>query len=127
MKYAVIKTGGKQYKVSEGDVIEIDRLPQENGKVTFADVLLYVTDDSVKIGKPTVTGEKVEGTLVENFKGEKLRVSKYKSKVRYRKTIGFRASLSRVKIEKVGSGVSKVKEVKEKVVVKKAKSVVKKK
>lgn len=127
MKYAVIKTGGKQYKVSEGDVIEIDRLPQENGKVTFADVLLYVTEDSVKIGKPMVAGEAVEATLVENFKGEKLRVSKYKSKVRYRKSIGFRASLSRVKIEKVGSGVSKVKEVKEKVAVKKVKPVAKKK
>ncbi len=109
MKYAVVKTGGKQYKVSEGDVIEIDRLPQENGKVTFGDVLLYVTDDSVKIGQPTVVGEKVEATLVENFKGDKLRVSKYKSKVRYRKTIGFRAHLSRVKIDKVGSSVSKPK------------------
>ena len=125
MKYAVIKTGGKQYTVSEGDVIEIDRLPQERGKVTFADVLLYVTDDSVKIGKPTVAGEKVEATLVENFKGEKVRVSKYKSKVRYRKTIGFRAYLSRVKIDKVGSSVSKPKE---KVAVKaKAKPTAKKK
>lgn len=107
MKYAVIKSGGKQYKVSEGDVIEIDRLPQENGKVTFADVLLFVTDESIKIGKPIITGEKVEATLLENFKGDKIRVSKYKSKVRYRKTIGFRASLSRVKIEKVGSDTSK--------------------
>lgn len=103
MKYAVIKSGGKQYKVSEGDIIEVDRLPQENGKVTFADVLLFVTDESVKIGKPVVTGETVEATLLENFKGDKIRVSKYKSKVRYRKTIGFRASLSKLKIEKVGS------------------------
>lgn len=107
MKYAVIKSGGKQYKVSEGDVIEIDRLPQEKGKVTFGDVLLLVADGAVKLGKPTVTNEKVEAALVENFKGDKIRVSKYKSKVRYRKTIGFRASLSRVKIEKVGSDTPK--------------------
>ena len=110
MKYAVIKSGGKQYKVSEGDVIDVDRLPQENGKVTFADVLLFVTDESVKIGKPIVTDEKVEATLLENFKGDKIRVSKYKSKVRYRKTIGFRASLSKLKIEKIGSASSKPKE-----------------
>ena len=110
MKYAVIKSGGKQYKVSEGDVIEVDRLPQENGKVTFEDVLLLVLDESLKIGKPVVTGEKVEATLVENFKGDKIRVSKYKSKVRYRKTIGFRASLSKLKIEKIGSASSKPKE-----------------
>ncbi len=103
MKYAVIKTGGKQYKVSEGDVIEVDRLPKEKGKLTFEDVLLLVSQQSIKIGKPTVSGEKVEATLVENFKGDKIRVSKYKAKVRYRRVTGFRPFLSRVKIEKIGS------------------------
>ncbi|MBI3985163.1 MAG: 50S ribosomal protein L21 [Candidatus Levybacteria bacterium] len=107
MKYAVIKTGGKQYKVTEGDIIEIDRLPQEKGKVTFSDVLLLVADGAVKIGEPTVTGEKVEGMLLENIKGEKIRVSKYKSKVRYRRSVGFRAFLSKVQIDKIGSTTSK--------------------
>jgi large subunit ribosomal protein L21 len=106
MKYAVIKTGGKQYKVSEGDVLEIDRLKAEkDGKVLFDEVLLMVTDSGVKVGRPSIAGEKVEATVVDNIKGDKLRVSKFKSKVRYRKVIGFRASLSRVKIDKIGSSV----------------------
>lgn len=101
MKYSVIKTGGKQYRVSEGDVIEIDRLSNDKSKVVFDNVLLSVSDSSVKIGKPYIPGAKVEAELLENLRGEKLRVSKFKSKVRYRKTIGFRAELSRVKIKKV--------------------------
>lgn len=101
MKYAVIKTGGKQYRVTEGDTIEIDRLPSDNAKVVFDSVLLSVSDSGFKIGKPYVQNGKVEAELVENFRGEKLRVSKFKSKVRYRKTIGFRAELSKVTIKKI--------------------------
>jgi large subunit ribosomal protein L21 len=101
MNYVVIKTGGKQYKVSEGDVIEVDRLAVDGEKVIFDDVLLKVTDSGVKIGAPTVKGEKVEGKLVEQTKGDKIRVSKFKSKVRYRRVTGFRASLSKVLIEKI--------------------------
>ncbi len=102
MKYVVIKTGGKQYKVSEGDVIEIDRLDaQKDAKVVFDNVLLHVSDTSVKIGKPFITGEKVEAKLLDNFKGEKLRVAKFKAKARYRRVMGFRASLSKVQIEKI--------------------------
>src|SRR4030042_2174431 len=102
MKYAVIKSGGKQYRVSEGDIIEVDKLGENNKKISFDNVLLSVADGLVKIGKPNVAGEKVEASLVENLKGDKIRVSKFKAKVRYRKVIGFRPSLSRVKIEKVG-------------------------
>lgn len=106
MKYAVIKSGGKQYKVSEGDIIEVDRLNKEIGKIFFDDVLLYVDEKTVNIGKPRLS-EKVEAMLLEDIKGEKIRVSKFKSKVRYRRTSGFRASLSRVKIEKIVSSASK--------------------
>ena len=102
MKYAVIKTGGKQYRVSEGDVIEVDRIADKNGKVSFEEVLLLVNDGKVKLGKPTISGESVEGKLLENIRGEKIRVSKYKAKVRYRRTTGFRAELSKVQIEKIG-------------------------
>lgn len=107
MKYAVIATGGKQYKVSEGDIIEIDKLDLEKGKVLFDKVLLLVQENSLKLGKPYIAGEKVEGSLIENFKGDKVRVSKYKSKIRYRRVTGFRPFLSRVKIEKIGSLASK--------------------
>lgn len=103
MNYAVIKTGGKQYKVSVGDIIEIDKISvKDDGKVVFEDVLLLSTDSGVKIGEPTIAGEKVEGKLLEHLKGDKVRVSKFKSKVRYRRVTGFRASLSKVQIEKIG-------------------------
>ena len=108
MKYAVIKSGGKQYKVSEGDIIEVDRLPfEKDGKVLFDEVLLLVSDSGLKIGKPTLSNEKVEGKILDNIKGDKIRVSKFKSKVRYRRVTGFRASLSRVKIEKIGGSLEK--------------------
>jgi len=109
MKYAVIKTGGKQYKVSEGDIVDVERLKAEkDDKIIFDSVLLLVSDDSVKIGKPFILSEKVEGKLLDNLKGDKIRVSKFKAKVRYRKSVGFRSSISRVKIEKI-SGTSEKK------------------
>jgi large subunit ribosomal protein L21 len=107
MKYAVIKTGGKQYKVSEGDVIEIDKIASSDGKVVFEEVLLLSTDAGVKIGKPMVDGVSVEGKSLGDFRGEKIRVSKFKSKVRYRRVSGFRAELSKIQIEKISEGKSK--------------------
>ncbi len=102
MKYAVIKTGGKQYKVKEGDIIEVDRLAEETDKkVLFDQVLLKVTDSGVKIGEPYIKGEKVEAKLMDQIKGDKVRVSKFKAKVRYRRVNGFRASLSKVLVEKI--------------------------
>ena len=119
MKYAVIKTGGKQYKVSEGDIIEVDRLNKEIGKISFDEVLLYVDDNAVRIGKPTLL-DKVEGMLLENTKGDKIRVSKFKSKVRYRRVSGFRASLTKVQIEKIsGAQVKQEKKAVVKKVIKK--------
>jgi large subunit ribosomal protein L21 len=111
MKYAVIKTGGKQYKVSEGDVIDVDRLVSKDGKFDFTQVLLIVEDGKVKVGKPVVNGAKVETKVLGDFKGEKIRVSKFKSKVRYRRVSGFRAALTKVQIEKITEGsVKKVEE-----------------
>jgi len=102
MNYAVIATGGKQYRVSEGDVIEIDRLGEkETEKVTFENTLLLVNDDKIEIGKPYLTGVKVIGKVVKELRGDKIRVSKFKAKSRHRRTTGFRASLSRVQIEKI--------------------------
>lgn len=107
MNYAVIKTGGKQYKVSEGDLIEVDRLSGDKGKISFNEVLLLVSEGKAKIGNPTLSGEKIDAELIENIKGDKIRVSKFKSKVRYRRVTGFRASLSKVKIGKIGLKKSK--------------------
>jgi large subunit ribosomal protein L21 len=108
MKYAIIKTGGKQYKVSEGDIIEVDKLPEKDGKVVFEEVLFLVDGTNVKIGKPTVKGQAVIGKVLGVLKGKKIRVSKFKSKVRYRRVSGFRASLTKVQIETVGNSQEKL-------------------
>lgn len=104
MNYAVIKTGGKQYRVSAGDVLEIDRLSTDGDTVVFDDVLLLVSDSGIKIGKPRLVDVKVKAKILEQTKGEKIRVSKFKAKARYRRTIGFRAHLSKVMIEKIDTG-----------------------
>lgn len=103
MHYAVIVSGGKQYRVSVGDIIEVDRLPvAENADVVFDNVLLFKSGDETKVGTPTVSGVKVAGTVLSNNKGEKIYVSKFKAKARYRRTIGFRAFLSKIQITQVG-------------------------
>lgn len=102
MKYSVIQSGGKQYRVSEGDIIQIDKLSGKEGEeVVFPSVLLYVSDGSVTLGKPYVENLRVSGKLIRHTKGEKLRIAKFKAKARYRRVTGFRSSLSEVKIEQI--------------------------
>ena len=98
MEYVVIETGGKQYKVAPGTVISVDNLNVESGEFSFDRVLLHVNDAAINIGKPYIDGMVVKATIVENFKGEKVRVAKFLAKSRYRKVRGFRAQLSKVKI-----------------------------
>lgn len=99
MKYAVIKTGGNQYRVFEGDELLVDRLDEEEGKNTnFEEILLFVNENKVKIGDPLVKGVSVKGKVLSHLKGEKIMVSKFKAKSRYRKVKGFRHSLTKVKI-----------------------------
>lgn len=103
---AVIKTGGKQYLVTENDVLTIERLDNKDGdKVVFEEVLLVSDDEGkdVKIGSPLVEGAKVEAELVENLRGDKIKVFKMKRRKRYRKTQGHRQSLSHIKITKITS------------------------
>ena len=97
--YAIIATGGKQYKVSEGDVIKVEKLDAEVGaKVTFDNVLL-VGGDTVKVGTPTVDGAKVEASVVSEGKGKKVIVYKYKRKTGYHKKNGHRQLFTQVKID----------------------------
>ncbi len=104
MKYAVIKTGGKQYKVAEGDIIEVERLQTApSNTVTFSDVLLYKDNGNVIFGQPTVEGISVIGKVLDHIRGEKIRVATFKSKVRYRRVKGHRQELSKIKIESIGS------------------------
>lgn len=104
MKYAVIQSGGKQYKVSEGDIIEVERLESKpSEEILFDKVLLYVSNEPrvFEVGRPHLKEITVKGKVLEEKRGKKIRVSKFKAKVRYRKTIGHRQSLSKVSIEKI--------------------------
>ena len=88
--YAIIATGGKQYRVSEGDVIYIEKIDAQVDSTVSFDVLLMGNDGDVKIGTPVVEGVKVEGKVVGQIRGEKIVVYKYKSKKNYRRKQGHR-------------------------------------
>ena len=97
--YAVIQTGGKQYKVSEGDVIFVEKLGVEEGtEYTFDQVLAISGADGFKVGAPTVAGATVKATVVKNGKGKKIRVFKYKPKKNEKKTIGHRQPYTKLQI-----------------------------
>ena len=100
--YAVIFTGGKQYKVAQGDTLFIEKLDAEPGSpVTFDKVLMLVNDSDVRTGAPYLDGVTVEATLDKNGKGKKLRVFKYKAKKNYRKRIGHRQPYSKVTVSAI--------------------------
>lgn len=101
--YAIIKTGGKQYKVAAGDVIFVEKLdPAEGETVTFDDVLTLVADDgTVTVGKPTVDGAKVTATVEKQGKAKKILVFKYKAKSNYRRRQGHRQPYTKVKIDQI--------------------------
>ncbi|MGI6002002.1 MAG: 50S ribosomal protein L21 [Lachnospiraceae bacterium] len=101
--YAVIATGGKQYKVSEGDILRVEKLDaDENGKIVF-DQVLVVGGDEVKVGTPVVEGATVEATSLGNEKGKKIIVYKYKPKTGYHKKNGHRQTYTKVKIDKINA------------------------
>ena len=101
MKTAIIVTGGKQYRVAEGDVIFVEKLDKEVNSTVSFDVLLVGSDDSVKIGTPTVEGACVEGKVLGQVKGEKIIVYKYKSKKNYHRKNGHRQPYTKVEITKI--------------------------
>ena len=100
--YAIIKTGGKQYRVAEGDVITIEKLDvAAEGTVSFDEVVTVVKDGDVKVGTPLVDGAKVTGTVLEHGKAKKILVFKYKAKSNYRRRQGHRQPFTKVRIEKI--------------------------
>jgi large subunit ribosomal protein L21 len=100
--YAIIVTGGKQYKVSEGDIIFIEKLNAEEGTtVTFDQVIAVSGNDGLKVGAPTVAGATVTATVVKNGKGKKIYVLKYKAKKNEKKKTGHRQPYTKVQIEKI--------------------------
>lgn len=100
--FAIIKTGGKQYRVQEGDLLEVEKLPAEPGqKFHFSQVLLIGSDEETLIGTPLVEKALVRAEVIENFKDEKVIIFKKKRRKQYRRTRGHRQELTRVKIEKI--------------------------
>ena len=100
--YAIIRTGGKQYRVEKGDVLRLERFEGQVGShVTLDDVLLVGGGDDVQVGSPTVAGAAVEGTVVEQDRGPKIRVFKYKKRKHYRRTRGHRQHVTAVRIDAV--------------------------
>ena len=100
--YAIIRAGGKQYRVEKGDVLRLERLEGKVGsKVTLDEVLLVGGGDDVQVGSPQVAGAAVEGTVVEQERGPKIRVFKYKKRKHYRRTRGHRQHVTAVRIDAV--------------------------
>ena len=101
--YAIIATGGKQYTVSEGDVIRVEKLGVNAGDTVTFDQVLFVNDGEAKVGEPTVAGASVTASVIEEGKAKKVIVYKYKRKTGYHKKNGHRQLFTKVKIEKINA------------------------
>jgi large subunit ribosomal protein L21 len=105
INYAIVKTGGKQYRVKPGDVITVERLPGEMGsEVELSNVLLVSENDKITVGNPVVDGAKVLAEVTEQARGDKIIVLKYKSKVRYAVKQGHRQALTKISIKDIVGG-----------------------
>jgi large subunit ribosomal protein L21 len=103
MNFAIIKTGGKQYLVKEGESLEVELLAKKAGDKIEFDVMLAAIGDEVKIGKPLVKGAKVTASVLEHGKGEKVHVIKYHRKARYKRNVGHRQPFTKLQIEKISA------------------------
>lgn len=105
MMFAVIKTGGKQYLVEEGDTLRVEKLEAEEGKKVSFDVLLVGESDgsAAKVGTPLVSGAKVSATVVQQGRAKKVEVAKFKAKTRYYKRAGHRQPFTEVTIESISA------------------------
>jgi large subunit ribosomal protein L21 len=102
--YAIVETGGKQYKVAPGQTVDVEKLPGEPGETVELDrVLMVAEDDNVAVGQPVVSGAKVIATVVNQVKGEKLIVFKYKNKTRYRRKTGHRQEYTRLAVKEIAT------------------------
>jgi large subunit ribosomal protein L21 len=108
MAYAIIRTGGRQFRVAEGDTLDVDLLNVEPGKTaTFGDVLLFADGKDLTHGNPLVSGAKVTAEVIEQRKDKKVVAFKYKRRKGYHRTVGHRRKLTRVKIKTIDVGSKK--------------------
>ena len=102
MSFAVIQTGGKQFLVSQGDKLQIEKLEGEAGStITFDQVLATISDKEYMVGKPTLSGKTVEAKILSQGRGKKIEVLKYKAKSKYRRKIGHRQAYTEIEITKI--------------------------
>lgn len=102
MKFAVIKTGGKQYRVAEGETLNVEKLPlEESQECIFDEVLMIGNGGNVQVGQPFVTGAKVKATVIKQFRDDKVKVLKFKRRKHYLRINGHRQYLTQVKIEQI--------------------------
>ena len=100
--YAVIKTGGKQFKVSEGETLKIEKLSSEVGKkISINDVLTFVDGEKVIIGAPIIEGASVNATIVSHGRGDKVKIFKMNRRKHYKKSQGHRQSFTEIKVDKI--------------------------
>jgi large subunit ribosomal protein L21 len=105
MTYAIIKTGGRQYRVAEGDTVDVDLLDVGAGKTaTFGEVLMFADGKNVTHGDPLISGAKVTAEVVEQRKDKKVIAFKYRRRKGYHRTVGHRRKLTRVKIKSITGG-----------------------
>lgn len=102
--YAVIRTGGKQYRVSQGESVEVEKLPGKVGDVvTLDDILLVANGDAVQVGQPTVSGANVTARITGQYRGNKIRIFQYRPKKRIRVRKGHRQYLTRLEIQSINA------------------------
>ena len=104
--FAILQSGGKQYRVSEGDVLRLESLVAEPGEVVVFPVMM-LAGDQVEVGTPLVPGASVKAEVLEHGRGDKIHVYKYKAKVNYRRKIGHRQPYTEVRITEIGAGAAK--------------------
>jgi large subunit ribosomal protein L21 len=108
MAYAIIKTGGRQYRVAEGDTIDVDLLDIEPSKTaTFGEVLMFADGKNLIHGTPLISGAKVTAEVLQQLKDKKVIAFKYKRRKGYHRTVGHRRKLTRVKIKSINLGAKK--------------------
>lgn len=103
--YAIVESGGRQYRAEEGQSFSVEKLPYEVGEqIELPNVLLLADDAEVQVGQPTVPGASVKATVVDQYRGKKIFVWKYKPKTRYRRRRGHRQSYTRLRIDEIVAG-----------------------
>lgn len=103
--YAIVESGGRQYRAEEGNSFSVEKLPYKVGdQVELNNVLLIADGDTVQVGQPTVSGATVKATVVGQFRGKKILVWKYRAKLRYRRRRGHRQDYTRLRIDEIIAG-----------------------